>query len=668
MIKRSLKKVAAIILSTVLLTAVFRVNAETGQLSAADSDIIRVGLYYKGSSVNTAQSIFDVSAQSGVTAGFVNGEGAFTPIFTYNSPSSLYVRKDAYYQESGGGLKETKASGSGDGGRKFGPFHIKIGSDHPDAASALSNISVFRQLGVDAYIAYNDAWQVWAGSCMDEEEANRLMLDLKNLLGEAGYEIIKPSSDRIVVADGQHQTMCIFGSKSSLFQIRPVPGAEPAAVNIKGEPYRGAVEVRRLPDSDMTIINVVTVREYLYGNVPPEIGGRSPAEALKAQAVVSKMYAINNRGKHGSSGFDLCATTHCQVYRGLKVELPECNKLIDEVYERLITYEGKPVDHVYYFASGGGSTEDVRNVWGSSYPYLVSVKDDYEKIYTWTKTLRASDIKSKLPELGTILGVTITRTAPTGRVTELAVTGSSRGEPLYFSNERCRTLFGLDSQLYTITTDADVFVAGFKEFTAVSEINSPDAGENSKDAGSNETVGVTEGESASGNEAKAGSAEAAASAQDAGSGPDGQQENQADGKVQADQGNGDPGTDGAGNGSQQSGETVETDEEKQAWNEPALPAVVAPTATEPIKTQLGGKKVVTASGVKTVSGEKNKVTIMGADGAVTKAAVVPETYTFTGKGWGHAVGMSQEGAIGMAKAGMTYKDIITYYFQGTKVE
>ena len=102
--------------------------------------------------------------------------------------------------------------------------------------------------------------------------------------------------------------------------------------------------------------------------------------------------------------------------------------------------------------------------------------------------------------------------------------------------------------------------------------------------------------------------------------------------------------------------------------ETKIPAFMAPTATEPVKTQLGGKKVATASGVKTVSGVGNKVTIVGADGVVNKAAVVPETYTFTGKGWGHAVGMSQEGAIGMAKAGMTYEDIIMHYFQGTKVE
>ena len=82
----------------------------------------------------------------------------------------------------------------------------------------------------------------------------------------------QPSSDRIVVADGQHQTMCIFGSKSALFPGQACSRGRSCRSEHQGKPYRGAVEWR-LPDSDMTVINVVTVREYLYGNVPPEIGG-----------------------------------------------------------------------------------------------------------------------------------------------------------------------------------------------------------------------------------------------------------------------------------------------------------------------------------------------------------------------------------------------------------
>ncbi|HPD00328.1 MAG TPA: SpoIID/LytB domain-containing protein, partial [Acetivibrio sp.] len=88
---------------------------------------------------------------------------------------------------------------------------------------------------------------------------------------------------------------------------------------------------------------------------------------------------------------------------------------------------------------------------------------------------------------------------------------------------------------------------------------------------------------------------------------------------------------------------------------------------EPVKTQLGGKKVMTASGLKTISASGNSVSVVSS-GSIKKIPIIPTIYTIIGKGWGHSVGMSQEGAKGMAKAGFTYKEILAHYFAGTKVE
>lgn len=612
------RKTAVILAVALIITSLSTVSSGAEKLP----DTVRVGLYYKGNSVNTAQSLFDISAQAGMQIGFVQN-GNFYEIYREPSPSSLYIRKDTYYYDTGSGLKEYDPSGTGVNGTKYGPYHVRIGNDYPDAATAANQVSLYRKMGIEAYIAYNDAWQVWTGMCIDERSATELISTLIPVLGETGYEIIQPSFGRIAVINGQYRTMCIFGSKTADFQIRPAPENNPPVLKIKGKQYRGAIEVKRLSGSDMTVINVVSMKDYLYGNVPPEIGGKSPAEALKAQAVVSKMYAVNNKGKHGSTGFDICDTTHCQVYKGYSVEIAACNSAIDEVYDKVITYDGVPIKHAYYFASGGGSTEDVRNVWGSSYPYLVSVEDKYEKIYTWTKTLRASDIRSKLPQLGDILGITITQTAPTGRVTQLAVTGASRGEPEYYTNERCRTVFGLDSQLYTITTDADVYVAGLSDKPAATAT----AAGTAVQGPSQEAPGAT-AQAPAGSSAKA-------------------TEEAADPEAMT--------------GAASASETVSN-------KQPVVFVATAPEVSEPLRTQLGGKKVITSDGVKTVTASNNKITILGADGAVNKATIVPETYVFTGKGWGHAVGMSQEGAIGMAKAGISYQDILTHYFQGTKVE
>jgi stage II sporulation protein D len=85
-------------------------------------------------------------------------------------------------------------------------------------------------------------------------------------------------------------------------------------------------------------------------------------------------------------------------------------------------------------------------------------------------------------------------------------------------------------------------------------------------------------------------------------------------------------------------------------------------------TTLSSIKVITKDGEKTYTDPDQEITIIGADGSTTTVAASPTEYVFTGKGWGHAVGMSQEGAMGMAKAGFTYDEILTHYYSGTKIE
>lgn len=578
------KKAAVLFIAIVILLFTSTISMGANQIPTS----VRVGLYYKDAYVNTALSIFNVSAAAGLQIGF-SKDNSFTEIYRESSSSTLFVRKDGYYYNEGDALKEyNPAAASADtipSDAKYGPYHIKIGNDYPDAATAGAQAAVYRQQGIQAYIVYADIWQVWAGSYLDEAAAQTDMASLSAKLGEVGYIVIPPAANRIVLTNTQYQPLCIFGSNSADFQLKPAPENNPSVFNIKGKLYRGALEVRRLVASDMTVINVVSMQEYLYGNVPAEIGGRSPVEAIKAQALASKMYAINSMGKYSKIGFDLNATTSCQVYKGYSSEVAQSNSAIDEVMDKIITYDGKPARQIYYFASSGGRTEDVSNVWGSSYPYLVSVEDKYEKIYTWTKTLRASDVRAKLPQLGDILGISITKTAESGRVTQLAVRGENRSDPAIYSLERTRTLFSLDSQLYTITTDADVYTA--------SVAYAPAATASAANAIENATANATENASA---------------------------------------------------------------------------AMALPTSSVPSRTQLGGKKVITASGVTSLTASSNKVTILGTDGIIKKVTLIPENYTFTGKGWGHAVGMSQEGAIGMGKAGKKYDEILTHYFQGTKIQ
>lgn len=551
MIKGKLKKITALLLIQIiiLLTISFS-NAEYKV-----PDTIKVGLYYTDTSayVNTAVSSFAVNAQAGLSIGFIK-DNNYTEIYKEAAGNTLVVRKDNYFINIGGTFTEYNPANPVADGDKLGPFHVVLAKDLPDITAVNAKIQELLQLGITAFPAYIGSWQVWSGFFTDQQLAQLFITsNIIPVIGEAVYEITMPDISRISVFDAANKPICVFGDNSSFFRIRPAPENVPAVLAINSKKYRGELEVRRITGSDMTVINVVKIQDYLYGNVPPEIGGKSHPEALKAQALASKMYAINNIGKHRKTGFDLCPTTACQVYRGYSVEVASCNAAIDEVKDKIITYEGKIAGNIYYFASSAGRTESSENVWGKPVPYLVSVEDKYEPIFSWTKTLRASDVKAKLPSIGNVLGMNIVKTSNTGRVTQLAVRGDRKSDPSLFNLGECRTVFSLNSQLYTITSDADIFAA-------------------------------------------------------------------------------------------------------------------ADTAA-PLKLQLGGRKVIDgSSAIKSISSANNKVYILGGNGQAKTVALLPETYTFSGSGWGHAVGMSQEGARSMGKAGIKYDEIIMHYFNGTKVE
>ncbi|TYQ13270.1 UNVERIFIED_CONTAM: stage II sporulation protein D [Acetivibrio alkalicellulosi] len=86
------------------------------------------------------------------------------------------------------------------------------------------------------------------------------------------------------------------------------------------------------------------------------------------------------------------------------------------------------------------------------------------------------------------------------------------------------------------------------------------------------------------------------------------------------------------------------------------------------KTQLAGAKVMTASGIQTIGSGKKEINVVSGQNKKSTIPLAPTIYTFTGRGWGHGVGMSQEGAKGLANAGYKYKEILEHYFPGTKVE
>ncbi len=143
-----------------------------------------------------------------------------------------------------------------------------------------------------------------------------------------------------------------------------------------GKPYRGSLRVLANPRGTLNVVNRVDIEEYLYGVVPAEMGPKryDEVEALKAQAVAARTYAMAHRGQFQSEGYDLCATPKCQVYGGASVEDPLSTAAVDATRGLALGFDGKFADALF-ISTCGGRTENVENVFGETpVPYLVGVE------------------------------------------------------------------------------------------------------------------------------------------------------------------------------------------------------------------------------------------------------------------------------------------------------
>jgi SpoIID/LytB domain protein len=162
-------------------------------------------------------------------------------------------------------------------------------------------------------------------------------------------------------------------------QPRPLTGpllfSAGAAPLQLGRPYRGQLQVS-VVEGKLRAVNSVGLEQYLYGVVPSEVPYSWPAEALKAQAVAARSYALS----HLQTGsFDLFDDVRSQVYLGIEHEQAATNAAVDATARQVLLYEGK-VASTFFFSTSGGRTMSAADAWGDPVPYLVSVPDPYDTL------------------------------------------------------------------------------------------------------------------------------------------------------------------------------------------------------------------------------------------------------------------------------------------------
>ena len=183
--------------------------------------------------------------------------------------------------------------------------------------------------------------------------------------------------------------------------------------------YRGSVQVD-VVNGKLRAINFVGLEQYLYGVVPSEMPYTWLPEALKAQAVVARSYALATRR---TGAFDLYPDTRSQVYLGLEHERPSTNAAVDATAGQVVLYQGQ-VAKTYFFSTSGGRTASAEDVWGEPVPYLVSVADPYDTIsphHSWGPVaFTGAQLAKRLKVKGRIMDVQTTLNS-SGRVKTLTM-------------------------------------------------------------------------------------------------------------------------------------------------------------------------------------------------------------------------------------------------------
>ena len=574
-----MRKLLAILFVFTFLLASF--PAPQAHAAGGEDQILRIGLYYGSNALSEAKLQNVTGYGSGYMLGTMNSFDEFIP---YGYLSEVYlsmVYGDTYHVLDPNPYlnyaEAAQAAQSYDGGfvrYAEGYFYVLIGTYSSSAAAG------------DA--AGNYGPEFTSCSCHSNT------ISVKNTqTGEILFQ---------------------FRSNSQKLAIMPVfpngtwtsdDGSRRAITWHKANQYRGIFEYS-LTGTLVNTVNIVSMNDYIKGVIPYEMSNSWPLEALKAQAICARTYAIANLGKHAADGFDLCASTCCQAYRGAGSANARTDSAVDETSGMYITYDGEPIDAVYC-SSNGGATENCENVWNEPLGYLRAVRDDFEQYVNtgyseWEYTMTLSEITASLRERGNDITGSIVHAyaeyTDAGNIARLHFIDSA-GNEITYRGESCRTLFNTENSSIRIYSQRYIFEdAANPRITSNAQITNI---------------------AASGSASSSSSADAASA-----------YVLTADGTFSA---SGLYGT--------------------------SVPILSASGVEEAV-----GFYTTSGSGIFTPGTGSGSLSADDLPVPTTSSG----TFIISGSGWGHNLGMSQYGARAMAEQGYSAQDIIHYYYTDVSIE
>jgi stage II sporulation protein D len=250
---------------------------------------------------------------------------------------------------------------------------------------------------------------------------------------QAGGKALDPNLtyDVTPLANGQVSLVDQATAKQMGKFAAPLVATGPGPLSVAGlGAYRGALEFRSNGSGGVYTVNALGLDDYVRGVISAEMPSSWAPEALKAQAVAARTYAITT--DVAGSFYNLYPDTRSQMYRGIAAETPATDAAVAATAGQIVTYDGAPAV-TYFFASSGGHTENIQDAWpgAAADPWLRGVPDPYDDAggnpyYRWGDHFSLAAATARLGRLvkGTLIGIKVTKTGGSPRIMLAQVVGT----------------------------------------------------------------------------------------------------------------------------------------------------------------------------------------------------------------------------------------------------
>lgn len=461
-----MKKTAKVFLTCLLTLAIFLASSgyHNARAYTPSFTTLKVGLYYGGTALPAANLQNVTGYGNGYQFGILDINRQFIPLGASTSETKISVLRDRNMVYSS---STNNYSPGTSGDILVGCFHIQLSNTYTTYSDAQTAAGSYES----GFVKYSSGkFYVCIGNYLSADAANAAIAQK----GLASCSVTSGTTSTVTVVKTGTNTILFefeYGSACNLVVMPVSSNGTKCQTWFKGYRYYGAFQYTRTDGGDLSVYNCVNIEDYAKGVIPYEMSNTWPLEALKAQAVCARTYAIANLGKH--SDFDVCTTEHCQVYRGIGSSNGTTDSAVDQTAGQYLTYNGQ-LCNTFYASSDGGATENSENVWSEAIPYLRGVVDPYEADvatiitgYNWTVTYTSAEITSRLRNkgynCGTIVSMAVSQYTDVGNVYKVTLTDDSGKKFTFTKGESIRLALGVYSIHFSISGGAssgDVYVNG----------------------------------------------------------------------------------------------------------------------------------------------------------------------------------------------------------------